>query len=1070
MKASYPVIGPGAIPWQNEDARYLAPSTPEAFPVGPAVVGGPGAWLQGESSALVATVDGTTGPFGYGRAVTPPDAVRSPWPEAQSRAALAPPHAGSFAFGGPDAPPGSGIGARAFPVPGSDGVKRWRPADDAAKRTEASDLDAFREPLPLRMPPAGIEGDVGPGVAPFELAVPSGIAGPPQLSLGEEARTYRGFPSDGLEGVVGMAKEAPVVPGSGVGESLTYFVGEPSRTRLADQTRVFSGVQGASAPWSTSSKVAKAEYSAAGMPGAGGALAVMPPQVQSAGFEGPAFAEGYLWNWQSGDATRSRAKVAGSIQEPSRESGATAALRPPAGPWDGRDAALTPPVQEGVPAEAAATPPQGPIPESAPPSLQGGRPAQDDLEAYKQAVRGPVPVDQWRTPKPEVPGAPGQRGGRGLNISAAAAALEAFQVSNEERRAAARQVEFAKRLVSVTKGRSGRALELLEDSLQQQALADAGYDAALTQWLSAKAAGGSQAFERASEELDRELDRELERFNTRPNYQDWKTGRDVMSAADGAREAIRALESAAKSLRGKAHPALLKDLRDKIQDLKEKKKTAKDAGKDAKNVSKSGSTDESGDAGAKAIEAAKAMDDALEAAQEALALAQKKDPGSGHGGGVVPVTGGTEVPPDDGSPPPPEPTGIYPDCGDPLVECGDIELDCMPGERIKCHFEQGMLIVPPGSKGKGVPAIPGDSVPGPEMGPSAVAPEGSGLGTSAPGQGEISAPATGADSDSETTDSQGNEYIPFDSESTMFFPSTGALAVKHFGEWLLLPNGVVKMILRPGSDPPYIDMARFEDAVLAAARARVMKAKGLDSFDGGMEDFDRKFGVQLSAERSTLLDKLRITESDLKFSIPLKEALKATGKAAKEFAEVVWNVASFVPGMETVVDVVDLVAGAVEGDKTTVAFAAAGLFLPVSGRAARELTEVIVDVGRKIPIGPGSRLRKQLLKGLEKGFVELPFDEKLGRRLTLAEVDAHHMLPLKYRKEFEALGIDVQRYGAWWERGDHQRLAWQYNNQAERMIEKVNSMSNSGERLKEIAGFMEGQAREHALTVYLLGA
>ena len=179
------------------DARFLAPEGVE-----PALLAGPGMAVQGESASALAVLDGPPGLEQHlatrasGGTVFPPDATRFPGREEPRRAAVAPPHSGDFRLGGPDAPAGSGIGAPSFPVPGSDGVPRWRPMDDAALRTEAADIDAFRRFTALRLPAEGREGDTAQesiaSEGPFSYAgwMPSAglepsVASPPQVVPGQ---------------------------------------------------------------------------------------------------------------------------------------------------------------------------------------------------------------------------------------------------------------------------------------------------------------------------------------------------------------------------------------------------------------------------------------------------------------------------------------------------------------------------------------------------------------------------------------------------------------------------------------------------------------------------------------------------------------------------------------------------------------------------------------------------------------------------------------------------------------------------------------------------------------------
>jgi hypothetical protein len=40
---------------------------------------------------------------------------------------------------------------------------------------------------------------------------------------------------------------------------------------------------------------------------------------------------------------------------------------------------------------------------------------------------------------------------------------------------------------------------------------------------------------------------------------------------------------------------------------------------------------------------------------------------------------------------------------------------------------------------------------------------------------------------------------------------------------------------------------------------------------------------------------------------------------------------------------------------------------------------------------------------------------------------AHHIFPARYGNEFAKAGVDINRYGAWWETGSHLKNAYQYN-------------------------------------------
>ena len=43
-------------------------------------------------------------------------------------------------------------------------------------------------------------------------------------------------------------------------------------------------------------------------------------------------------------------------------------------------------------------------------------------------------------------------------------------------------------------------------------------------------------------------------------------------------------------------------------------------------------------------------------------------------------------------------------------------------------------------------------------------------------------------------------------------------------------------------------------------------------------------------------------------------------------------------------------------------------------------------------------------------------------------MQAHHIFPQKYALEFSRAGVNVNRYGAWWETSSHLSWATDYNN------------------------------------------
>jgi hypothetical protein len=679
------------------------------------------------------------------------------------------------------------------------------------------------------------------------------------------------------------------------------------------------------------------------------------------------------------------------------------------------------------------------------------------------------------------------RGGGGANIAALASLEADYRAAESERNRAAREVEAVLRGVR----RKGGDTDALRKSLSAMFGLDEAEErlrALSLEQVNAFTGAGSQVGDRLEEELARQRDRqnkeaerEWKKHETRPNYDSWKRGKDVQDRARSTRGGANDTLAEAGRLEGKVEAWRLLDAKINAKEAKAFAKEAKKAAKKAKDAAKYGTKKEAEAAAHEAEriakEAEKKAAEASDQLLEARVEAEKKRRGEGAEG----ESGSDGKAPPDG---PGKPTPVahksmaFPECGgiDPMTVCLDnCPEGCADGGGrdgyCVCTWAKGAriggpIVVPKGVKGKGFPQAPPDSTGStPDGAPSA-------LDSPSPDPAvspDASPDEAGLTTQEEDTDSQGNVYVAIDEENIRYFQATGAVAIKHFGEWLLLPRGVVRTLVRPGSDPPFIDMALFEDAALDAARTRVMQAWDMDSLGGSKEKFDREFHNELMSERAKILAPLRVEESDLGTSVRLGEALKATGLGAVEFAKVAWNVAAFVPGLETIVDVGDLVAGIVRGDGAQAALAAAGLALPLSGRAARLLTEAIVEGVtaarggvRIIDLAPGSDLRKRLEEGLKKGIVELP------EGLALDQVQAHHVLPRRFRNELAELGIDAERFAAWWETGQHQALKFKYNLEMRETLRRVKEITSADVKMRELSRFIHAQSDKYKLTVYFL--
>lgn len=962
-----PVVPPVSVvppvPWQ-----------PTAFS-GAMPVGRPqgvvSAQFQSRPRAMAPTVLANLGPVGT---VAPPQMTNQPKLLLPRRYPLAPPHAGDFRRGGPDAMPGAGIGAPPFPVPGYDGYRRWVPDEDVARRAESSDVDAHRPSMALRAPSMGIDGDVGAGDPPLPAA-------PSWHGLGRTPRASR-------------SASVATLPG-------------------------------------TEGEVAPPAF-----------LAALPP--------------------------------------------APPAIRPPTGPWDGGVQAVVPPPILGVDsATSVEAPPEGHLEPTldGPQPIEGNapmRPVQEGLEAFKAAMRAMNPAVEARPPKPVMPGTPpGGGGGRGPGLAGAQAAEEGYQASRAVLALAEANVQEAEEYLAFTGGTDKAALANLEQRRLDLKSAYASHDQALESSGASRQAGGSDLDKRLAEEADRqavrnnrENERERKKLETRPNHLEWSVGSGAMSRSRDVRAGADAAIGRAGQLRGKADPGAVKDVRALGKKAKELAKAAKKAGKRAKDAAKYGTKKEAADAALEAKGEAEYAEIALNATLEALKEAEGTA-GQGTEPSKVlldPGTGG-------GQPPGSKAVPHLHECSeDPNVVCqGWVTMTCPTGQKMACHFEtpaeeEERRKKEDGSKGKGRggPQRPGDGISSLRGDASAVVPHDSGVNgieAGLTGEREDSSDKEGEAEREHDLEGRPIEKVP--AEDLRYF-SSGALAVRlDDGRWVLLPPGVVHELFDVDEEGfVTIEVDRFTNAVAAAAQVNILERHGLDGYNGDFEDFVEDFRDEYESERDSLLQQFTISEADLEFSVPLSEALKATGKGVKEL----WEVSRVIPALDLLHDAVDVADAIARGEfteaGTTTIFAAVPFSSKLAKKALKALKgeEIILNVGKKVDEVPTGALRKDLKRGAEAG-VELPE----GRSRLTSTIEAHHPLAQDFRERLAKLGIMADRYGAWATSKSHRLLhaTRKYNKRFEELLERVKNYPRA-KAAREIARFVKREASEVGLTIYVL--
>ena len=359
------------------------------------------------------------------------------------------------------------------------------------------------------------------------------------------------------------------------------------------------------------------------------------------------------------------------------------------------------------------TPAMAPAASGVPASM---RPTMEGVEALKAAMRGAVPSDSWRPPKPTAQGAPAGGRGRGPGIGSffgqeerlqavvdAAAAHEAKM--QEAVRSFAPKTESLGRMAVVGEvvgvplyDNHGMTLEEAQEALNTAKNAKAAADKQL-----------EDLRESVGSQLEQEAVREAKKLATKPNYAAWKDGDEALVASRGVRDRAQSVDAGLANARGKGNPGKLAEAKSLNKAAKEAAKAAKKAAKEAKNAAKYGSREDAETAAQKAKDAAAWAEVAASQAEGALADALDEE--------ESPDPAGTDT----GAAKPPDSTPVvhvvdtYHVCGDPKVGCAAVDLVCGINETVFCQY---LLEVdggagrpkgePKGVKGKGDMAA-GDS-------------------------------------------------------------------------------------------------------------------------------------------------------------------------------------------------------------------------------------------------------------------------------------------------------------------------------------------------------------------------
>ena len=68
-------------------------------------------------------------------------------------------------------------------------------------------------------------------------------------------------------------------------------------------------------------------------------------------------------------------------------------------------------------------------------------------------------------------------------------------------------------------------------------------------------------------------------------------------------------------------------------------------------------------------------------------------------------------------------------------------------------------------------------------------------------------------------------------------------------------------------------------------------------------------------------------------------------------------------------------------------------------------------------------------------------------------MQAHHVFPKKFRKQFDKLGINIDdpKFGSWWETGTHQKNSYSYNLRWDEFLENNHSPEEIFQKARELS-------------------
>jgi hypothetical protein len=580
--------------------------------------------------------------------------------------------------------------------------------------------------------------------------------------------------------------------------------------------------------------------------------------------------------------------VRGAVAPPAFVASAPIAegLRPPAGPFAPGAVPVTPRMSEehaegeavrGPAASPVVAAPTGPSGPSGPVVAAGPAvtpSAVDPVKAFQQQMKASYSTDAGRPPKPEIPGAPAQKGGKGLNIEAMLPMWDAATPLLEEAVALQSQYVEANDLAN--------SLPPGPERDEAERVAKESFFAASTarsQWedIQKKFAGSlgstDSLLKRMKEEKERQerraksaSEKDWKKYDTVPNWVERKQSQSALVGSREARDDANRIQGLAGRLKGAAAkdgPAVKK----LAKEAKALAKVAKRAAKDAKNAARFGTKKQASDAAAKAVGAAFDARTKADDAAKALGDAGKPRPE----GLSLPPAGGPVTP---GSGPPPStpvPHASAGHAGGSGSACGTCQPKCNVGEVCYCKpvgspgsgeggkgkkdgkDDKERKVTEKGSKGKGFPS---------SAQPEGTSPTGEGPAARPPGSaGETSTeePTAGG------TATGSSDSVPLRSDSPRTFVFAQLLRGGPLKGWLIIKNAATdQLLLLPPQIAEYIRIKddskdhEFTGAQYGGARY------DMDVFEGLLEDQLRatrgpKYDLNLGDVRA-VLDGFAITK------------------------------------------------------------------------------------------------------------------------------------------------------------------------------------------------------------------